>query len=380
MKKICVTITTRGNYGKLKSVMDAINADKDLELQVLVGGEAILPIYGDITSQVDSSWGNVYYILQGQNEITMAKSAGLALIEYSSAFNDLKPDIVVVVGDRYDTLAVVMAATYLNIPVAHVEGGEVTGSIDESIRHAVTKLCHIHFPATTDAAQRIILMGENPDNVHIVGATSLDICKHLDLLETRPLFDEMERIGVGGKIDFNQDYIVVLFHPVTTEYEECYNQARELANAVLRTGFQALWISSHSDAGGDGVSKAIREFRSTIAQTYPIRFIKGLQIELYLPLITNAICLVGNSSSGIREAGFVGVPVVNIGTRQTGRMRGQNVLDVECKERDIADGIYSQFEHGHYPSDFTYGAGDSGSQIVEILKNTEIDVQKRNYY
>ena len=374
--KICVTITTRGNYSKLKSVMDCINADPDLELQVIAGGEAVLPKYGNIIKDLKPD-RIIPYIVDGETPLTMAKSSGLALIEFATAFSDLAPDVVLVVGDRFDTLAIVMAATYSNIPVAHIEGGEVSGSIDESIRHAITKMSHIHFPATDDAALRIIEMGEDPESVYMVGATSLDVTRDIDYTDLEE-YNHLEKIsGVGGRIAIHDDYIVVLYHPVTTECDEAHNQVEELCKAVLRCDYQTIWIWPHSDAGSDGVSKAIREFREKIPYNYPIRFFKSLPLEMYLSLLKESVCLVGNSSSGIREASFLGVPVVNIGSRQDDRERAENVIDVLCTDRDISDGIFKQYEHGHYSSDYTYGDGNSGRQIVDILKNKKIAIQKR---
>lgn len=374
--KICVTITTRGNYGKLKSVMDCINADPDLELQVIAGGEAVLPKYGNIIKDLKPD-RIIPYIVDGETPLTMAKSSGLALIEFATAFSDLAPDVVLVVGDRFDTLAIVMAATYSNVPVAHIEGGEVSGSIDESIRHAITKMSHIHFPATDDAALRIIEMGEDPESVYMVGATSLDVTRDIDYTDLEE-YNHLEKIsGVGGRIAIHDDYIVVLYHPVTTECDEAHNQVEELCKAVLRCDYQTIWIWPHSDAGSDGVSKAIREFREKIPYNYPIRFFKSLPLEMYLSLLKESVCLVGNSSSGIREASFLGVPVVNIGSRQDDRERAENVIDVLCTDRDISDGIFKQYEHGHYSSDYTYGDGNSGRQIVDILKNKKIAIQKR---
>ena len=383
--KICVTITTRGNYGKQKSLIEEIlkhNSDElyggDLILYFIYGGEALLPQYWSAEKPYFSN-RELFYFIDGENNLTMAQSAGLALMQFANAFHELQPDVVTVVGDRYDTLAITMAAAYQNIPVAHIEGGEVSGSIDESIRHAITKLSHIHFPATEEAAERIRKMGEEPDTIHVVGASSLDVIPTLDM-NLDWFKNAQENQGVGGSINIKDDYIVVLYHPVTTEYNKAYQQTIELINAVIRTGYQAIWIWPHGDAGSDGVSKAIRETREQINHSYPIRWFKGFSIEQYLPLINGSICLVGNSSSGIRESAFLGVPVVNIGSRQCTRKRGKNVIDTECNEREISDAIFTQFEHGRYEKDNIYGDGNAGKKMLEVLKNTEFKIQKRITY
>lgn len=363
MKKICVTITTRGNHGKLKSVMDCIEENPELELQVIYGGEALIKKYCDIRN---GDGKKIYYLIEGENPITMAKSAGLALTEFTSAFNDLRPDIVVVVGDRFDTLSIVMAASYMNIPVAHIEGGEVSGSIDNKIRYAVSMMSDIHFPATSKAAEMLWSIG--CDNVHNVGSTSIDAIIGLgkELRDIGSINEYQKVSGVGTDIDFNEPYIVVLFHPVTTEYEEAYRQTEQLCRVIHMLDLQVVWIWPHSDAGSDGVSKAIREYREG---GFPnrVKWFRGLPLELYAPLINNCKCLVGNSSSGIRESSVLGIPVVNIGSRQDGRERGGNVLDVDHHSSNIIDAIIFQCKNT-FEANFTYGQGNSGKKIVEILK------------
>ncbi|MBW1802918.1 MAG: UDP-N-acetylglucosamine 2-epimerase (hydrolyzing), partial [Deltaproteobacteria bacterium] len=222
-RKICLIITTRGNYAKMKSVIEYIKADPDLELQVIVGGGAILPKYGitanaliDNDIKIDRV---IHFLVEGENPITMAKSAGLAITGFGTAFENLCPDVVVVIADRFEALAIAMTAGYMNIPIAHVEGGEVSGSIDESVRHANTRLAHLHFPATKQAAIRIERMGEEPDTIFPVGATSLDVIANLNLDDVGPVMEFQKSGGVGKIVDLTKPYIIVIQHPVTTEYE-----------------------------------------------------------------------------------------------------------------------------------------------------------------
>jgi UDP-hydrolysing UDP-N-acetyl-D-glucosamine 2-epimerase len=316
------------------------------------------------------------FVVEGESTVTMSKSAGLAIIDFTAAFDQLRPDAVVIVGDRFETLAVAMASTYLNIPLVHIEGGEVSGSIDESIRHAVTKLSHLHFPANEDARQRIVRLGEHPDSVFNVGATSLDIVAEMCSQDLPQLSTYQEKHGVGAVIDTGQLYLVVSQHPVTTEYEKNVHHITETIEAIKTIHMPTFWIWPNMDAGSDGVSWAIRRFREQQKPDY-IHFFTALPLELYAPLLKGSACLVGNSSSGIRESAFMGTPCVNVGTRQQGRQRGRNVVDVGYNRYEIADAISRQVVHGPYEADYLYGDGRSGQRMCEILKDFRFSLQKR---
>lgn len=382
-RKICIIITTRGNYAKMASVMEAINEDDKLELQLIVGGGVILPKYG---LTIESINGNkfpidrrIHFMVEGENPVAMAKSAGLAVIDFTTAFENLRPDFVFVIADRFECLSMAMAAVYMNIPIAHMEGGEVSGSVDESVRHAITKLAHIHFPATKGAARRIEHMGEKAENIHLVGSTSLDIISRMDLKNIDSLMELQSKVGVGPVVDLNKPYLVILQHPVTTEYEESLTHIEETVASVSNLGMTAVWIWPNMDAGSDGISKGIRMFREKESTNY-IHFFKSLPIEYYAPLLNNAACIVGNSSSGIREAAYLGVPSVNIGTRQTGRERADNVMEAPYDRLAIIDAIKKQIKIRHYKPSYIYGRGDSGKKIANILCRTQVSCQKRITY
>lgn len=382
-RKICMIITTRGNYAKMKPVMEHINADPELELQLIVGGGAILPKYGstaqaliDNNTRIDR---HIHFLVEGENTISMAKSAGLAITEFSTAFENLCPDAVIVIADRFECLAIAMTAGYMNIPVAHVEGGEVSGSIDESIRHAITKLSHLHFPATEDAAKRIERLGEPKETIFSVGSTSFDVMAQLDLEDIAPLMNIQRTAGVGEEIDLSEPYLVVIQHPVTTEYEKNLAHVNETIEAVASIGMNTVWIWPNMDAGSDGISKGIRVFREAKKPDF-VRFFKSLPIELYAPLLNNCSCIIGNSSSGIRESAFLGVPSVNIGSRQSGRQRASNVIDVDYDSKAIKDAILSQITHGAYEPDYLYGDGKAAGKMTRILKEFKFNIQKKITY
>jgi UDP-hydrolysing UDP-N-acetyl-D-glucosamine 2-epimerase len=367
----------------MRSVINHILNDKELQLQLIIGGGALLHKYGDIANalRVDGIHidRKVHFLVEGETPLTMAKSAGLAVQEFSTALDDLQPDVVVVIADRFECLPLAMSAAYMNIPIAHVEGGEVSGSIDESIRHAITKLAHVHFPATEEAAQRIRLLGEDPKTIFPVGATSLDVIASLDLNDLTAVMDLQYNEGTGPVVDLHQPYLVVIQHPVTTEYEKNYEHIKETIAAVEDIGMNTIWIWSNMDAGSDGISRGLNEFRERY-KPQNIHFFKGLAIECYAPLLKNAACLIGNSSSGIRESSFLGVPTVNVGSRQCERVRGKNVLDVPYEKKAIVDAVQFQLTQASYPIDQLYGDGIAGKRMVNILKSIKFTLQKRIAY
>ena len=262
-------------------------------------------------------------------------------------FDNLKPDVVVTVADRYETLSTAVAAAYMNIPVAHIQGGEVTGSIDEKVRHAVTKLADVHLVSTDKAAERVIRMGEDPSMVFVTGCPSIDLAA--TMLEDPGLdFDVFERYGgVGPRADLSNGYLVVMQHPVTTEYHQARRHVTETLRVVKELDLPALWFWPNVDAGADGTSSGIRTFREE-QDPRNIHFFKNMSPVDFLKLLHNSRCLIGNSSVGIRECSFLGVPVVNIGSRQAGRDRGGNVVDAGYDREEIAEAVERQLHNGRF--------------------------------
>ena len=259
----------------------------------------------------------------------MAKSTGLAIVELSTIFENLKPDIVITVADRFETMSTAVAASYMNIMVAHTQGGEVTGSIDEGVRHAITKLSHVHFPATKLSARNIINMGENANDVHLVGCPAIDIVKKTNSRLSKDIFNEKN--GVGAIIDKSKPFLLVLQHPVTTEYGQGITQIQKTLEAIKNINMQTVWLWPNIDAGSDDISKGIRIFREQ-NKAVPIRFYKNFSPEDYTKLLANTACIVGNSSSAIREGSYLGTPAVNIGTRQSFRECGENVIHADYEQ------------------------------------------------
>ena len=382
-RKICVVVTARPSYSRIRTALQAIQSHADLELQLVVAASALLERYGNAIAAIERDGftpaERVYMVLEGENLVTSAKSTGLGLLELPTVFDKLKPDAVVTVADRYETLATAVAASYMNIPVVHVQGGEVTGSIDEKVRHAVTKLSNLHLVSTARARERVIRLGEEPDTVVLTGCPSIDIAA---AVAARPEmdFDPFEKYGgVGATSDLSRGYLVVMQHPVTTEYDEARRQVDETLYAVKDVGLPVLWFWPNVDAGSDGTSKGIRVFRER-EQPENFHFFRNMYPEDFLRLLSGATAIVGNSSVAIRECSFLGVPAVNIGSRQTGRERGRNVIDVDHERGAIAAAIREHRTRGRTPPDLLYGDGKAGQRIADCLATSTLHVEKRLTY
>jgi UDP-hydrolysing UDP-N-acetyl-D-glucosamine 2-epimerase len=382
-RKVCVVITARPSYSRIKTALKAINENPDLELQVVIAASALLDRYGTAVNYIEDDGfkvaARVYMVLEGENPTSMAKTTGIGLLELATVFDNLKPDVVVTIADRYETIATAIAASYMNIPVAHIQGGEITGSIDEKVRHAVTKLADLHLVSTSCAAERVEKMGEDSYKIHITGCPSIDIAA--EVLPNPALdFNPFEKYGGVGDLErLLNGYLVVMQHPVTSEYKLAREQVTETLEAVHQIGLPTLWFWSNVDAGADGTSNGIRTFRETV-KPKNMHFFKNMSPTDFLKLLYNSKCLVGNSSVGIRECSYLGVPVVNIGTRQTGRERGKNVIDVDHNFEDIQKAMRHQIEHGRYESDKLYGDGKAGERISHLLAVSTLETQKRLAY
>ncbi len=382
-RKVCVLVTARPSYSRIKSALKSIADHPDLELQLVVAASALLDRYGAAVRSIEHDGfaiaARVYMVVEGENLVTSAKSTGLGLVELATVLDNLKPDVVVTVADRYETLATAVAASYMNIPVAHVQGGEVTGSIDEKVRHAVTKLSNLHFVATEAAGSRVVRLGEDPSTVFVTGCPSIDLAATV-LAQPSLDFDPIDKYGgVGAPVDLSNGYLVVMQHPVTTEYDEARRQITETLEAVHSQQMPTLLFWPNVDAGSDGTSKGVRLFREREKPT-GFHFFRNMLPEDFLRLLCNCSCIVGNSSVAIRECAYLGVPAVNIGTRQSGRDRGRNVTDVSYDRDEIAAAIRAHNRAGRPASDPIYGDGQAGPRIATQLAESELTIEKRLSY
>ncbi|SNR75943.1 UDP-N-acetyl-D-glucosamine 2-epimerase, UDP-hydrolysing [Lutibacter agarilyticus] len=376
-------VTARPSYSRIKTALIAIKNHPKLELQLVIAGSALLGRYGNAVEFIEKDGftisEKVFMVLEGENPTSMAKTTGLGVMELANVFYRLQPDAVVTIADRFETIATSIAASYQNIPLIHIQGGEVTGNIDEKVRHANTKLADLHLVASEDAKQRVLKMGENPEMVFNTGCPSIDLA---DEIKNNPTldFDPIQKYGgVGSNIEWEKGYIVVMQHPVTTEYESARKDVEETLKAVHHLNIPTFWFWPNVDAGSDGTSGAIRSFREN-HKPQNIHFFKNMEPNDFLKLLVNSKCLIGNSSVGIRECSYLGVPVVNIGTRQNRRERANNVLDTIYDKNEIIKSIKNRIIANDIVSENIYGDGASGQRIANILAETELTFHKTIVY
>ncbi|ABK61530.1 MULTISPECIES: UDP-N-acetylglucosamine 2-epimerase [Clostridium] len=380
-RKIAVITGTRADYGIYYSVLKAIENHKDLELSLIVCGMHLSPEFGMTIEEIQKDGfkidDKIDTILSSDSGSAMAKSIGITLMGLTQSLERINPDILLILGDRGEMIAGALAAVHMNIPVAHIHGGEVTGTVDESIRHSITKLSHIHFPANEDSKRRIIKMGEEEKNVYVVGAPGIDYIKNTKYLS---------REEVLKRFNLKDDKIFIMTqHPVTTEKHMVSNQIEETLSAIAKLGVQTIISYPNSDNGGREIIKVIEKYR----EKYDfLKVFKNLSQVEYLSLLNTADVMIGNSSSGIIEAPSFKLPVVNIGTRQQGRLRACNIVDISYSKKEILDAIDKvlydeEFRKNLENCENPYGDGKAGERIADILSKIQINsdlIQKRITY
>jgi UDP-hydrolysing UDP-N-acetyl-D-glucosamine 2-epimerase len=360
--------------------MEALAERPDVVLQCIAAGTMVLERFGRPVNVVRKDGlpvdGEIYTELEGSTPASMAKSVGFGVVEFASEFQRLKPDLVLLIGDRYEALAAAVAAAYMNLCVVHVQGGEVSGSIDESARHAISKFAQFHFPSTARAREYLIRMGEPPESILGVGCPGSDIARRID----RTLAPEtINRAGSGAVIDVAQPFLLVIYHPTTTTYGGEQAQMEQLLQALAECRQQTVLLWPNIDAGSDHISKTIRVFRDHLAPSW-LRTLINLQPENYLKVLANTACAVGNSSSFVRDAGYFGTPVVLVGDRQEGREADRHVTFVHPTSGQIAAAIQQQLQHGRYAPSTLYGDGYVSERIAEGVATLTPYVQKRLHY
>ncbi len=379
-RKICFVITSFIHYSRNLLILEELRKRKDVELHVAIGSTALIPRYASKHGTVrqileKDKFKNIHEIhfnLEGDIPIVKAKTAGLGIIEFSTLFNEIKPDLVVIRGDRFEVLAATIAAAFSNISIAHIEGGDVSGTLDESVRHAITKFSHIHFPTNEDAKARILRMGENPRYIFNFGSPDVEVVHKM--AKSKNKFD-IQKTGSGADIDLNKDYIMVMYHPVVTELEQVTENTKKLLKVIQGLDIQTLWFWPNADVGSESISHQLRIFNDKV-KDHKIRFMRDILPNEFLWLLKNSLCLVGNSSAGIKECSYLGIPVVNVGSRQNGRLRAQNILDVPHDEDLIKSGIEKQLKVKRYPVSHLYRADNTAKNIAKTLATVPLYVQK----
>jgi len=382
-RKICFVITSFIHYSRNMLVLEALRAHPGVDTHVIIAGTALSGKYSAHGAYVrdalhKSGFRNLYeahFNLEGGMPIVKAKTAGLGTVEFSSLYSHIQPDLVVVRGDRFEVLSAAVAASLMNIPIAHIEGGDITGTIDESIRHAITKLAHIHFATNEDAKRRIVAMGENAKYVFNFGSPDIEVVMRMG--KGKPDQGFLASTGSGAAIDVSQPYMMVSYHPVTSELDSLRERTHTLLRAVCASGIPAFWFWPNFDAGAEEhIAKELRMFNDEV-KGHRIRFMRYLPPHHYLALLNNTACLVGNSSAGIKECSYLGVPVVNVGSRQAKRLKGRHVRDVEHDTDAIAAAIQKQIAKGRYTPSRMYAKPDTGKKIAGILATIPLYLQKQ---
>jgi len=382
-RKICFIITSLIHYSRNFLILDELKKREDVDLHIILGGIALSPKYASSSFNVkkileDEGHENIYEIhfnLDGDSQIAKAKTVGLGVVEFSSIFNFIQPDLIILRGDRFEVLSAALASAHLNIPIAHIEGGDVSGTLDESVRHAITKLAHIHFATNEPAYQRILRMGEKKEYVFNFGSPDVEVAKKI--LECNPSMKEINfsDIGSGASFDYEKDFIMVMFHPVNNETKLLPKYTRELLEAVHELGMQTIWFWPNFDAGAEQISHELRMFKDKVSN-HQIKYLRYLPPREFLTLLVNTKCLVGNSSSGIKECSYLGVPVVNVGNRQNNRLCAENIFNCDFDRKEIIDAIKKQTEKGRYDSSNLYFSNDTSREISEIVATIDLYTQK----
>jgi len=364
MKRVFVCITARPQYARLKSVLEAINNCPGLELYLDVAGSALIDKYGAIDKIIEKDGffinDKLYFVTEGDVPLCMANSAANLMLALTPILSKIKPEIVLVHADRYEQLAIATAASFLNIPIAHTQGGEITGSVDDRVRNMITQIAKYHFVSTEKAAERVKKLTDS-DLIFETGCPSLDVIKKMSL--KFELDDPLP--GVGMEIDFNKPYIIVMFHPDTDHYDQTFEQTEGIIQAIIKLRYQTIWFWPNIDAGNFGISDALRRFREK-GFLGNVRFIKNMEPENFIRLAYLSAGIIGNTSFGIREGAFLAIPYVCLGTRQRGREHSDNTIYCNFSPDEIALSFMTQVKRPLEPS-FLYGKGNSGEQIVRAL-------------
>jgi UDP-hydrolysing UDP-N-acetyl-D-glucosamine 2-epimerase len=378
-RRICFPITSRAYYGRSQLLIRKLHTHPDVELELMLGGSILLDKYSrHIADEIEAGGftitASLFNVIEGGNHVAMAKTACLTALEFTNGLHTLDPDVVIICGDRFEQLAIAMAAAYLNKTIAHIEGGDLSGSIDESVRHAITKLSHIHFVTNADAYRRVLVMGEDPKYVFQTGSLDVELASRVD---TRITNDMLDGYGVGHQVDVTRPFLTVIQHPVTTEADN-RRHLETTFRAVAALEVPVIWFWPNPDAGTGEMVETLRHFREHHeVATERMRFITNMPADQFISLLKLTACVVGNSSAGIKECSFLGTPVVNVGVRQLGRLNAENVVHVGYDAEEIRNAVRVQVRHGRYGTSEIYYRPEASQAIVDVLASVELYTQKR---
>lgn len=381
---ICIVTSTRAEYGLLKPLIQKINKDQELNLKLIVTGMHLSVEYGNTVNYIEKDGyhidDKIEILLSSDSAVGVAKSMGLAMISFAESLNKLNPDLLIVLGDRSEIFAISSVATVLNIPIAHISGGDVTeGAYDDAFRHSISKMSYLHFATTDIYRNRVIQLGENPNRVFNLGNLGVENILNINLLSKKELLEFCN-------VKTNLEVVTVLFHPQTLDNKKPREQLEELLNALKEfSNFHYLIIKGNSDNGGRELNKLLDEFVIKNQENYSI--FTSLDTKTYLSLLKHSKFIIGNSSSGITEAPSFKIPTINLGDRQKGRIRAESVIDCDLIKEKIVDTINKviskEFQNVVDKVNNPYGNGCTSEKMVEIIKeflnNKKIDLKKKFY-
>ena len=370
MKKIVFLTATRADFGKLKSLIDITEKSGLFEVHIFATGMHMDTKYGKTVDEIyKHGFKNVFTYFNYYSHDPMETILSNTIIGFSHYVIDLKPDLVVIHGDRVEALAGAIVGSLNNVLTAHIEGGELSGTIDDSIRHAVTKLCHIHFAANEQAKKRLVQMGEEEESIFIIGSPDIDIM----LSDKLPDLDFVKK---RYEINFDK-FGILVFHPVTTEYEDIPKQAENLVNAVVESGMNYVVVYPNNDMGSEFILEEYKRFKGNPR----FRLFSSIRFENFLVILKNADFIIGNSSAGIREAPYYGTPVINIGNRQHKRSISASILNCGYIPYEITEAINKVKKVARTKTEFDFGTGDSAQIFLEIVKSGSIwEINKQKYF
>ena len=364
LKKVLYVSGTRADYGLMHETLKSLNEDAHIHLDIVATGMHLMDEFGYSVDEIKKDNFNLHIINQTfkkDDEASMSEFIGKLTVDLTDLMSELKPDVVLLLGDRGEMLAGAIVASYLQIPIAHIHGGDVSSTVDDSSRHAITKLSNIHFAATEKSASRIRQMGENPDNIFVVGAPGLD-----SIIKCRDSIDESY---LKDKYNIIKDFAIVLQHPVSLEIDDSAFQIQQTLDALISTDYQIILVYPNADAGGRAMIDKINE--------YDVDAYKNIPHDDFIGLLSLASVLIGNSSSGIIESSSFKLPVINIGTRQQGREKAENVIDADYTRDEILEAL-KFIESEDYKKQLEscinpYGEGKACERICKILNEIELN-------
>lgn len=369
-RKITVTTGTRADYGLLRPILNSISSSKNLDLSLIVTGMHLSKKYGLTINEIKKDGFKISasfnMLPKEDSKYLVSETLGKAIVEFSKIFNKIQPDINVILGDRDEMLASAVSAYHMNIPNAHIHGGDRSGGIDEYTRHAITKISNIHFAPSKKSKERILRMGENPKYVFFTGSPAVDEVKNNKVTDKKILESQYS-------IKFSGDDILFVYHPVTTQVENTENQIRNLLKVIHIVNKPTIAVAPNSDTGNDIIFKHLEEFSKSHLS---FKFFKSFPRSDYLGMLKNCKVLIGNSSSGIIEASYFKIPVVNIGIRQKNREKGSNVLDAE--DNSVVS-IHTKLvkalkmKKQHLSTASIYGTGNTAKKIIKYLETIKLN-------